>query len=186
MLKTISILVDNEAGVLARVTNLFSRRGYNIDSLAVGTTDVPSQSRITVRVDCDARVLEQIIFQVGKLVCVHKVKVLESDSQVSRELTLIKVRANAAVRGEIIQIAEVFRARIIDLTPEAMTIELTGDGGKTDALLDMLRPYGVVEMARTGIVALDRGLASISSAVSTSCPMATEASSPTSGSSNTA
>jgi len=162
MLKTISILVDNEAGVLARVTNLFSRRGYNIDSLAVGTADVPSASRITVRVDCDARVLEQIIFQVGKLVCVHKVKVLDADAQVSRELTLIKVRADAAARSEIIDIAQVFRARIIDLTPDALTIELTGDGGKTDALLDMLRPYGVIEMARTGIVALDRGSESIS------------------------
>ena len=162
MLKTISILVDNEAGVLARVTNLFSRRGYNIDSLAVGTTDVPSASRITVRVDCDSRVLEQIIFQVGKLVCVHKVKVLDADAQVSRELTLIKVKADAAARSEIIDIAQVFRARIIDLTPDALTIELTGDGGKTDALLDMLRPYGVIEMARTGIVALDRGSESIS------------------------
>jgi acetolactate synthase-1/3 small subunit len=162
MLKTISILVDNEAGVLARVTNLFSRRGYNIDSLAVGTADVPSASRITVRVDCDARVLEQIIYQVGKLVCVHKVKVLDADAQVSRELTLIKVRADAAARSEIIDIAQVFRARIIDLTPDALTIELTGDGGKTDALLDMLRPYGVIEMARTGIVALDRGSESIS------------------------
>ncbi len=162
MLKTISILVDNEAGVLARVTNLFSRRGYNIDSLAVGTADVPSTSRITVRVDCDARVLEQIIYQVGKLVCVHKVKVLDADAQVSRELTLIKVRADAAARSEIIDIAQVFRARIIDLTPDALTIELTGDGGKTDALLDMLRPYGVIEMARTGIVALDRGSESIS------------------------
>ncbi len=162
MLKTISILVDNEAGVLARVTNLFSRRGYNIDSLAVGTADVPSASRITVRVDCDARVLEQIIYQVGKLICVHKVKVLDADAQVSRELTLIKVRADAAARSEIIDIAQVFRARIIDLTPDALTIELTGDGGKTDALLDMLRPYGVIEMARTGIVALDRGSESIS------------------------
>ncbi|MBR6935261.1 MAG: acetolactate synthase small subunit [Clostridia bacterium] len=162
MLKTISILVDNEAGVLARVTNLFSRRGYNIDSLAVGTADVPSASRITVRVDCDARVLEQIIYQVGKLICVHKVKVLDADALVSRELTLIKVRADAAARSEIIDIAQVFRARIIDLTPDALTIELTGDGGKTDALLDMLRPYGVIEMARTGIVALDRGSESIS------------------------
>ena len=147
MLKTISILVDNEAGVLARVTNLFSRRVYNIDSLAVGTTDEPSTSRITVRVDCDDRVLRQIIFQVGKLVPVHKVKVLDDGAQVSRELTLIKVRADAAVRGEIIEIAQVFRARIIDLTPEAMTIELTGDGGKTDALLDMLRRFGSGGMA---------------------------------------
>ena len=162
MLKTISILVDNEAGVLARVTNLFSRRGYNIDSLAVGTTDDVNISRITVRVDCDLRVLEQIIFQVGKLVCVHKVKVLDSDAQVSRELTLIKVRADSKTRGGIIEIAQVFRARIVDITPDALTSDLTGDGGKTDALLDMLRPYGVIEMARTGIVALDRGMTSIS------------------------
>ncbi len=162
MLKTISILVDNEAGVLARVTNLFSRRGVNIDSLAVGTTDDPSVSRITVRVDCDDRVLRQIIFQVGKLVCVHKVKVLDDNALVTRELTLIKVRCGQKERGEILDIAGVFRARVVDLTPEALTVELTGDGGKTNALLDMLRPYGVLEMARTGIVALDRGTASIS------------------------
>ena len=161
MLKTISILVDNEAGVLARVTNLFSRRGYNIDSLAVGTTDDPAVSRITVRVDCGERVLEQIIYQVGKLVCVHKIKVLDDGALVSRELTLIKVRASAAIRSEIIQIAEVFRARVVDLTPEALTVELTGDGGKTGALIDMLRPYGLIELARTGIVALDRGPESI-------------------------
>ena len=109
MLKTISILVDNEAGVLARVTNLFSRRGFNIDSLAVGTTDDPSVSRITVRVDCDDRVLRQIIFQVGKLVCVHKVKVLDDNALVTRELTLIPVRCGQKERGDILDIAGVFR-----------------------------------------------------------------------------
>lgn len=164
MLKTISILVDNEAGVLARVTSLFSRRGYNIDSLAVGTTDVPEISRITVRVDCDSRVLEQIIFQVGKLVSVHKVKVLDDNALVTRELTLIKVRAGARKRSEIIEIGNVFRARVVDLTPDALTLELTGEGDKTHALIDMLKPYGILEMARTGTVALDRGAESISEA----------------------
>lgn len=165
MLKTISILVDNEAGVLARVTNLFSRRGYNIDSLAVGTTDVPERSRITVIVDCDSRILDQIIHQVGKLVCVHKVEVLDDRKKVSRELVLIKVHADSANRTEIIQIANIFRARILDVSPEALTIELTGDGDKTDALLEMIRGFGILEVARTGIVALERGSDSIESGV---------------------
>lgn len=157
MLKTISILVDNEAGVLARVTNLFSRRGYNIESLAVGTTDVTTESRITVIVDCDSRVLEQIISQVSKLVCVHKVKVLDDNAMVSRELVLIKVKADSSTRTEIIQIVNIFRARIIDVSPDALTIELTGQDEKTDALLDMIKGFGIIEVARTGIVSLDRG-----------------------------
>lgn len=158
MLKTISVLVENKAGVLARVTNLFSRRGYNIDSLAVGTADRNDISRITVIVDCDDRILDQIVHQLEKLICVYKVKVLNEEQNVTRELVLIKVKANASNRGEIIQIAEIFRGRILDLSPETVTIEMTGEEHKTAALMEMIRGYGILEVARTGKVALDRGM----------------------------
>lgn len=157
MLKTISVLVDNKAGVLARVTNLFSRRGYNIDSLAVGTANTNDVSRITVIVDCDDRILDQIVSQLEKLVYVRTVKVLNDNSNVTRELVLIKVKAPASVRNDIIQIAEVFRSRIIDISPETLTIEMTGEEHKTDALMEMIKEYGILEVARTGKVALDRG-----------------------------
>ena len=158
MLKTISVLVDNKAGVLARVTNLFSRRGYNIDSLAVGTADRTDISRITVIVDCDDRILDQIVHQLEKLVNVRTVKVLSDISNVTRELVLIKVKAPASVRNDIIQIAEVFRGRIIDISTETLTIEITGEEHKTTALMDMLKVYEILEVARTGKVALDRGM----------------------------
>jgi len=158
MLKTISVLVDNQSGVLARVTNLFSRRGYNIDSLAVGTADRSDISRITVIVDCDDRILDQIVHQLEKLICVHKVKILNDAKLVTRELVLIKVKATSSNRNEIIQIAEIFRGRIIDLSPETITIEMTGEEDKTAALLEMIRDYGILEVARTGKVALDRGM----------------------------
>lgn len=157
MLKTISVLVDNKAGVLARVTNLFSRRGYNIDSLAVGTAENAEISRITVIVDCDDRILDQIVHQLEKLICVHKVKVLHDSNNVTRELVLIKVKASSGNRSDIIQIAEVFRGRIIDLSPETVTIEMTGEDHKTKALMEMIQSYGILEVARTGKVALDRG-----------------------------
>jgi acetolactate synthase-1/3 small subunit len=158
MLKTISVLVDNKAGVLARVTNLFSRRGYNIDSLAVGTADTKDVSRITVIVDCDNRILDQIVHQLEKLIYVRTVKVLSDISNVTRELVLIKVKAPASVRNDIIQIAEVFRGRIIDISPETLTIEITGEEHKTTALMEMIKDYGILEVARTGKVALDRGM----------------------------
>lgn len=162
MLKTISVLVDNKAGVLARVTNLFSRRGYNIDSLAVGTADRTDISRITVIVDCDDRILDQIVHQLEKLVNVRTVKVLSDISNVTRELVLIKVKAPASVRNDIIQIAEVFRGRIIDISTDTLTIEITGEEHKTTALMDMLKVYEILEVARTGKVALDRGMEYIS------------------------
>ena len=158
MLKTISVLVDNKAGVLARVTNLFSRRGYNIDSLAVGTADRDDISRITVIVDCDDRILDQIVHQLEKLICVHKVKVLNDSCNVTRELVLIKVRADASNRADIIQVAEVFRGRVIDLSPDTMIIEMTGEEDKTKALMEMIKNYGILEVAKTGKVALDRGM----------------------------
>lgn len=159
--KTISVVVDNTSGVLARVSNLFSRRGYNIESLAVGITENPELSRITIVVSCDGRTLEQIVSQLEKLVCVHKVKVLSDNSKVMRELVLIKVKADPAKRSEIIEIANIFRCRIIDLTPSTLTLEVTGEDGKTTALLDMIKDYGIIELARTGIVALDRGISNI-------------------------
>ena len=162
MLKTISVLVDNKAGVLVRVTNLFSRRGYNIDSLAVGTADRKDISRITVIVDCDDRILDQIVHQLEKLVYVRTVKVLSDISNVTRELVLIKVKAPASVRNDIIQIAEVFRGRIIDISPETLTIEITGEEHKTAALMELIKGYGILEVARTGKVALDRGIDYIS------------------------
>ena len=161
MTKTISVVVDNQAGVLARVTNLFSRRGYNIDSLAVGTTEDLRYSRITIIVQCDEHILDQIVHQLKKLLCVHKVKVLEDHAMVMRELVLIKVRAASETRTEIIQIANIFRARIIDVSPETITMELTGEGDKTNALLDMISTFGILELARTGMVALDRGSSTI-------------------------
>ena len=157
----ISVVVDNTTGVLARVSNLFSRRGYNIESLAVGITEDPALSRITLIVRCDSRMLEQICAQLEKLVCVHKVKVLSDSSKVMRELVMIKVSAPPAKRSEIIEIANIFRARVIDLTPTTLTLEVTGEDGKTTALLDMIRDYGIIELARTGLVALDRGSSNI-------------------------
>lgn len=162
MLKTISVLVDNKAGVLARVTNLFSRRGYNIDSLAVGTADRKDVSRITVIVECDDRILDQIVHQLEKLIYVRTVKVLNDNNNVTRELVLIKVKAPSAVRNDIIQIAEVFRGRIIDISSETLTIEITGEEHKTEALMELIKQYGILEVARTGKVALDRGTEFIS------------------------
>jgi len=161
MYRTISIVVDNQAGVLAKVSNLFCRRGYNIDSLAVGTTENPLLSRITVVVQCNDRILEQIVHQLDKLVCVHKVKVLKEDAKVTRELVLIKVKADSSNRNDIIQIANIFRAKIIDISLTTLTLELTGEDPKTNALLDMIKYFGVIEVARTGFVAMDRGESNI-------------------------
>lgn len=163
MIKTISILVENKAGMLVRVTNLFSRRGYNIESLAVGITENAEISRITVIVDTDERILDQIVHQLMKLVGVIKVKVLDDDAIITRELVLIKVKADSSCRNEIIQIAEIFRARIIDLCPDSLTIELTGQYDKTNALLSMIEKFGIIEVARTGKVSLSRGIDSINS-----------------------
>ena len=161
MIKNISIVVDNHTGVLARVSNLFSRRGFNIESLAVGVTEDDSLSRITVSVDCDERTLDQIVQQLAKLVCVRTVKVLGEDTQVCRELVLIKVKADSKTRSEIIEIVNIFRAKIIDVSMETVTIELTGEDTKTSALLELMNEFGVMELARTGTVALDRGASTI-------------------------
>lgn len=158
---TITVLVDNSAGVLARIAGLFSRRGFNIESLAVGETHDDKVSRITLIVPCDERILYQVVEQLRKLQCVRAVEVLSPDTRVSRELLLVKVKAGVEERNAVIQIAGVFRARIIDVSRESMTLELTGETDKTMAFADLMKDYGILELARTGMVALKRGALTI-------------------------
>jgi acetolactate synthase I/III small subunit len=157
MKHTLAILVENKSGVLSRVASLFSRRGYNIDSLAVGVTEDPEISRITIVVQGDDHVLEQVTKQLNKLVDVIKVSDIGGDDTVERELALIKVSADVDTRAEIIQIANIFRARIVDVAPKSMTVEVTGDEGKVEAIEKLLRQFGIKEMARTGKIAMVRG-----------------------------
>jgi acetolactate synthase I/III small subunit len=157
MKHTLAILVENKSGVLSRVASLFSRRGYNIDSLAVGVTEDPEISRITIVVQGDDHVLEQVTKQLNKLVDVIKVSDIGGDDTVERELALIKVSADVDTRAEIIQIANIFRARIVDVAPKSMTVEVTGDESKVEAIEKLLRQFGIKEMARTGKIAMVRG-----------------------------
>ena len=154
---TLSVLVENHAGVLSKVVGLFSRRGFNIHSLAVGVTQDETISRITIEVLGDAATIEQIAKQLNKLVDVIKIKTLRSDEVVKRGLLLVKIRTTARNRSEVIQISEVFRAKIVDLSHTTITAELTGNETKLEAFLQMLEPYGVEEIARTGMIALERG-----------------------------
>ncbi|HWQ49015.1 MAG TPA: acetolactate synthase small subunit [Methanosarcina sp.] len=157
MKHTLAVLVENKSGVLSRVASLFSRRGYNIESLAVGVTEDPNTSRMTIVVDGDDHVLEQVTKQLNKLVDVIKVSDIGGDEAVERELALIKVAADVSARTEIIQIADIFRARIVDVAPKSITIEVTGDGAKIEAIEKLLRQFGIKEMVRTGKIALVRG-----------------------------
>ena len=152
-----SLLVDNQSGVLSRVTALFSRRGYNIDSLTVGETENPAFSRITVVASGDDDVLEQIEKQLSKLIDVVKIRVLPADSSVARELVLVKVGAASEERPQVIAIADIFRAKIVDVSEHSMMIELTGNQGKLDAFLGLLGKFRILELARTGITCLARG-----------------------------
>jgi len=153
---TIAVIVENRAGVLSRVSGLFSRRGYNIHSLAVGTTEDENLSRMTIVVQGDDETLEQIVKQLYKLIDVVRVHELSNISAVDRELVLIKVSANEAVRPEIQQIVDIFRAKIVDLGESALIVEATGDSEKIDALENMLKKYGIKEMVRTGKISLAR------------------------------
>jgi acetolactate synthase-1/3 small subunit len=153
----LSALVQNHAGVLSRVSGLFSRRGFNIDSLTVGETADPGISRMTIVVRGDESVLEQIQKQLEKLVEVLAVHRLDSTRSVFRELALIKVAGSAENRAGIIQIANIFRARIVDVAADSLTIEVTGGQDKVDGLIELLHPYGIRELARTGLSALERG-----------------------------
>jgi acetolactate synthase-1/3 small subunit len=157
MKHTLAVLVENKSGVLFRVASLFSRRGYNIDSLAVGVTEDPKISRMTIVVHGDDGVLEQVTKQLNKLVDVIKVSDIGADGAVERELALIKVAADVSTRSEIIQIADIFRARIVDVAPKSMTVEVTGDEAKIEAIEKLLRQFGIKEMVRTGKIALVRG-----------------------------
>ncbi len=155
---TLSVLVDNEAGVLSQVSRLFTRKGYNIESLAVGTTDEPDVSRITIEVLADDGQAAQLCSQLRKLIPVHSVKELTPEHAIRRELVLIKVSAASRdVRNEVIQIANIFRASIIDVAKESLTIALIGDETKAMAIQNLLQEFGILELARTGMVALERG-----------------------------
>ena len=155
---TLSVLVDNESGVLSQVSRLFSRKGYNIESLAVGTTDDPMISRITIEVLADEDHAELLCNQLRKLFPVHSVKRLSPGHSIRRELVLIKVKADSAViRNEVIQIANIFRASIIDVSTGSLTIALIGDESKAEAIQNLLGEFGVMELVRTGMVALERG-----------------------------
>ncbi|NLL19971.1 MAG: acetolactate synthase small subunit [Clostridia bacterium] len=157
MKHTLSVLVENKPGVLSRIAALFARRGYNIDSLAVGRTEDPAVSRMTIVVEGDERVIEQVTKQLHKLIDVIKLSDMTNEEYVDRELILIKVHADPTSRAEIMQIVDIFRARIVDIGRNSLIIECTGDGGKINAIENALRPFGVRELVRTGKIALARG-----------------------------
>ncbi|MDO4618941.1 MAG: acetolactate synthase small subunit [Clostridia bacterium] len=154
---TLSVLVENSAGVLSRVVGLFTRRGFNIHSLSVGTTSDDKISRITIEVKGDIYMVEQVSKQLSKLMEVIKIKTLRESELVKRGLVLVKIKTNTKNRGEIIEVANVFRANIIDMSPSTITAEVTGSDQKIQAFMNMVEPYGIEEMARTGMTALERG-----------------------------
>jgi acetolactate synthase I/III small subunit len=158
---TLSVLVEDKPGVLTRVAGLFARRGFNIHSLAVGPTEHPEVSRITVVVDVEDSPLEQVTKQLNKLVNVLKIVELEASGSVQRELLLVKVRADPGTRSQVLEVAELFRARVVDVSPDAVVVEATGDSAKIEALLRVLEPFGVRELVQSGMVALGRGGRSI-------------------------
>lgn len=157
MKHTISILVENHAGVLSRISGLFSRRGFNIDSLAVGITDDPTISRVTIIVNGDDYTVEQVEKQLNKLVDVIKLKSFVSDETISRELMLVKVSSTSQTRGEIIDIARVMQSKISDITPSSITIEISDTTDRLEILQELLKPYGILEITRTGTIALQKG-----------------------------
>lgn len=158
MRRVLSVMVENRAGVLAQVAGLFSRRGYNIESLAVGTTEKPHISRMTIVVEGDDHVIEQVTKQLHKLIEVIKVSDITQDEYIDRELVLIKVYADPIQRSEIMQIVDIFRARIVDIGHKSLIIECTGDQGKIAAIEESLKPFGIREMVRCGKVAMLRGM----------------------------
>ena len=159
MKHTISVIVENKPGVLSRVSGLFSRRGFNIESLAVGTTEDPTMSRMTIVVEGDESDLEQITKQLYKLIDTLKVFDLPAEKAIERELVLIKVAANEKNRQEITQIADIFRAKVVDVAENSMTLEITGDESKVEGAVKLLSKFGIKELVRTGKIALQRGRA---------------------------
>ncbi len=154
---TLSVLVQDQPGVLARIAGLFSRRGFNIESLAVGPTETPEVSRITLVVSVEGLALEQVTKQLNKLVNVLKIVELEPATSVQREFMLVKVRADATTRSHVLETVALFRANVVDVSPDAVTIEVTGSPDKLEALLRVLAPFGVRELVKSGVVALGRG-----------------------------
>ena len=159
---TLSVLVENKPGVLARVAGLFSRRGFNIDSLAVGETEHAEVSRITIVVNAEDSPLEQVTKQLNKLIEVLKIVELDGPLSVNRELMLVKVRADAATRGQVIDAVQLFRAKVVDVAPDAVTIEVTGNADKLSDFRRVLEPFGIRELVQSGMVAIGRGSRSIS------------------------
>lgn len=155
--KVLSVLVDNTSGVLNRVAGLFSRRGYNIDSLTVGETENPKYSRMTIVVTGDDDILEQIVKQITKLEDVRRVDVLEPSDSVTRELILVKIKAEPAQRQQVISFTEIFRANIVDVAKDSLMIEITGSQSKLKAFLSLVEDYEILELVRTGITGLARG-----------------------------
>jgi acetolactate synthase-1/3 small subunit len=153
----LSVLVENHSGVLSRVSGLFSRRGYNIDSLSVGETEDPKISRMTIVVRGDDYILEQIKKQLNKLIDVIKVIELDKERSVFRELAMIKVSAESSSRAAIIELVDIFRAKIVDVANQTLTVEMTGDEAKIEAFINLMAPYGIREIVRTGLTALERG-----------------------------
>jgi acetolactate synthase-1/3 small subunit len=158
---TLSVLVENKPGVLARIAGLFSRRGFNIDSLAVGPTEHPEVSRMTIVVNVAESPLEQVTKQLNKLVEVIKIVELDDSSSVARELLLVKVKADAETRGQVLETVQLFRAKVVDVATDAVTIEVTGNAEKLDAFMRVLEPFGVRELVQSGMVAISRGGRSI-------------------------
>ncbi len=154
---TLSVLVDNKPGVLSRVSGLFTRRGFNIDSLAVSPTEDVARSRMTISCDDTKFPIEQVTKQLDKLVNVIKIRDLDPQNMVARELALLKVSAAGQARGEVIQLVEIFGAQIVDVTPDSVTIQATGESHTLLNLEELLRPYGLIELVKTGVVALGRG-----------------------------
>jgi len=159
---TLSVLVENKPGVLARVSGLFSRRGFNIDSLAVGPTEHPEVSRMTIVVNVADSPLEQVTKQLNKLVNVIKIVELEPTASVQRELLLVKVRADLDTRSHVLETVTLFRAKVVDVAPDTVTVEATGSVDKLDALLRVLEPFGIKELVQSGMVAIGRGSRSMS------------------------
>ena len=157
MQHTLVALVENQPGVLQRVANLFSRRGFNIESLTVGHTDTPKTSRMTIVVNAADTQVDQVTKQLYKLINVLKVSDVTTDRTVDRELALIKVNASASTRAEIAQVVDIFRARIVDLARDSLTVEVTGESEKIDSIVGLLRPFGLKEMVRTGRISMTRG-----------------------------
>ena len=153
----IAILVDNAPGILTRVASMFNRRGFNIDSLSVSETEQPEFSRITISLTGDQSIAKQIIKQLQKLYNVKQVEVMEKDESVYRELALIKLKNQPETRQEILSAVDIFRSKIVDFSPEALCVEITGESSKIEAFISLVSPLGIIEMCRTGVIAIERG-----------------------------